>query len=303
MPPGSSVTATSARREPRAALVVCDPVDDLDRVGDAELARTLGDQLRGARRRHERVGAASAPELGRRRRRRRRARGPRPRRGRPDRASPRARPARRGGGGRESRRGAPDRSASVGPNGTVRNMRARAGSSSISSGRTAPVASIIPSVRSRWRACAQSTRSAEARRRASTADSSASTRRRRVGALVLVDDEVLEQEGAGGVDHQVLRLREHGVALEQEAGDDHRRAALDEAADVVERERGRSPRARGSPGVRRGRPRGRARRGRGRGRRRAGRGLREPRCRPRRCKLRPQQPSLSHRVPRGHRIQ
>ncbi len=57
-----------------------------------------------------------------------------------------------------------------------------------------------------------------------------------VGALVLVDDEVLEHEGAGGVDDQVARLREHGVALEQEARDDHRRAALDEAADVVERD-------------------------------------------------------------------
>ncbi len=127
----------------------------------------------------------------------------------------------------------------------------------MSSGRSAPSASIIPSVRSRCRSCAHRTRSAAASRRARTAASSvehASAPRR---GLRLVDDEVLEQERPGGVDDEMRGARERGMALEQEARRDHRRPAVTISLDVIKAARGGSRRARASPGVRRARRRAR----------------------------------------------
>jgi hypothetical protein len=48
-------------RQTLASLAMGHPVDDLDRVRDTELARTIGDEARGARWRHERIRAASSP--------------------------------------------------------------------------------------------------------------------------------------------------------------------------------------------------------------------------------------------------
>ena len=289
--------------EPRAALVVRDPVDDLDRVLDAELrararppepaAREAGTSGSGLRAPHS-SAVTFAPLGARLRDGLDEADGvePVPEPAGPDEVE---QPGRR-------RCAAPDRRPAVGPNGTVRKSPSSAGSSIDQARQQRAAREHHPERQvalARVRAEHEVGRGQQPREHGRLVGQHppASLGRPRSGARRgsrAGRARPRRRPGAG-------RRRAPGSARAGSPEMTHRRAALDEAADVVQRDE--------AAAFGRARPRGRDEhhletvRGerRGRGRRRAARGRRGCRCRPRRCRRRPSCSGSRLRPPRHRR--